>query len=736
MRKVLLRRCALVLLPLALAWQSAWCSETPARPSTEEGLIDGHPALAMWPILGEKDTLPSDPTGYFVHLIPHRDQQREVSRPAGEWFLLDEPGFYRWFLEGAGMISKAQHVVFWGLGSGERGLRMLDQVVPAGLVALDPDIPIKPGCSVHLYSVGGRFLRPVKLSSPSKPIQMPPGPVLALLHDDAKNEWLAVARVTEARPDRPGIVAFRTPAPPAADLFVRVVVEGAVLDESAADATAALTASGTQHRPDVVFHDPSGVYAAWWGLTDRTATVHVAAKGVLPFDQEVALPSGALRYVDGRVSPGSTLTVALELPEGLASPGMSLRVLDGTRVLQERQIVDVHSKLKFPNMPRHLLHLVLRSGVWKVNESVDMSDGEDREVALAPPAIHVAGTVTRCGKPAAVEVGFLSDGTDFRWASTKTDQDGHYAATVFHPITLLKFTLPGTSDLLEPLNRAIAHDTTRDFELPCNQYLVHVTDARTGSPVADAKVGILNNGERAGASAESRTNSDGEVKLHPLRPGNLTLTVLAEGYEKASVKQEVPKEPTEKVIDVALQPSAPGAKARLLLADGRPASGAEVAGIGPDGATLLWEGTCDGDGAVTLPEQALASALLARHASAGLLVAPWPTNKDETTVVTMPPLGAQRRLIARTADGQPAAWAGVAVWVNGVRLRESALGWATQADPLCGRAGEYRWVGGPLQGVMVVCWTRSASGRVAAGGVDWYRVGWDSTEIVHVLAAQ
>ena len=189
-------------------------------------------------------------------------------------------------------------------------------------------------------------------------------------------------------------------------------------------------------EPDVVFHDPSGVYAAWWGLTDRTATVHVAAKGVLPFDQEVALPSGALRYVDGRVSPGSTLTVALELPEGLASPGMSLRVLDGTRVLQERQIVDVHSKLKFPNMPRHLL-LVLRSGVWKVNEALTCRTARTKVIGASCDSRswdRDAMRQTRGNRSRLPTVVRTS-------AEPGEDRPGRsLRATVFHPITLLKFT--------------------------------------------------------------------------------------------------------------------------------------------------------------------------------------------------------------------------------------------------------------------------------------------------------
>ncbi len=74
--------------------------------------------------------------------------------------------------------------------------------------------------------------------------------------------------------------------------------------------------------------------------------------------------------------------------------------------------------------------------------------------------------------------------------------------------------------------------------------------------------------------------------------------------------------------------------------------------------------------------------------------------------------------------------------MSGVRLWESALAWATQANPMCGMAGEYLWPGGPAAGVEVVCWARSARDRFIAGSLDGLRVPWQPSGIENVTAVE
>ncbi len=605
----------------ALLAGAALAAAPAPTPDRDKGLIDGHPALAMWPVFRESDTLPADPAGFTVHLIPHANRNVEVTKPAGTWFLLDEPGPYRWFLEGPGMISRNERVVVWGFGIGDQGLKTLDLVVPAGRAIVNPDTPVKPRQSVRLYSATSTFFRQVRGADASGPVQMPPGPVLALLHDDEKDAWVAMAKPVEARVDVPGIVTLMPPVAPATDLFVRVVLEGAFLDRPEG-ISLVLDTGAARRRPDVLFHDPSAVYAGWWGLAERKGTIHFAAPGVLPLTRDVALPGGVLQTVEAPATPGGTLTVALALPPGLESPQMALRVVDAGRTLDERPITDPAAEVAFTNVPAHLVHLVLVSGVWKVTQAVDMSGGGDRTVTLAPSPIRVTGTITRCGKPAAATVGFLANSSAYTWALTTTRDDGRYDVTVFHPITLLKFSVPGTSDSLQPLSRAITEDAVMDFELPCNAYSVHVTDAKSGTPVAGAKVGVLNQGQDAGASVETTTDEAGRAKLHPLRPGSLTITVRADGYQRASVKEDVPKDPVQKQIEVALEPTRRGATLQLRLPDGTPAAAAQVAAVGADGASLLWDGTCDAQGRLDLPDQPGATVLLARDPAQGCTSVP------------------------------------------------------------------------------------------------------------------
>lgn len=282
------------------------CSNVAAEPPTDQGLIDGHPALAMWPALQEDPRSPSDPTGFTVHLVPYRDRQNELIRPAGKWFLLDDPSFdfYRWYLEAPGMISTTQSTVAWALMNGGNGQRILSHVVPAGLVVLDPNIPIGPRQSIRLYALGSRFFRPVRLSDWSTPIQMPPGPVLGLLHDDERSEWVALARAVEAHPKAPGIVTLRSPTAESADLLVLVDVRGVALDEAGKKITGVLTIAGTPRPADLLAHDPTCIYAAWWNVQAKEGIFRVGVSGLMPFEREVEFSRGHLHVVEGGITLG------------------------------------------------------------------------------------------------------------------------------------------------------------------------------------------------------------------------------------------------------------------------------------------------------------------------------------------------------------------------------------------------------------------------------------------------
>lgn len=703
---------------------------------SDPGLIDGHPALAMWPVLQGRDTTPADPSGFTVHLIPHANQSAEVTKPAGVWFLLEDPGGYRWFLEGPGLISRNESVVMWGLGNGAQGLRMLSEIVPAGRVVLDPELRVKPQQSIRLYSFASRFLRQVRGRDAQAPVQMPPGRVLALLHDDAADSWVAMSRVVEASVKAPGVFKPTLPPNSATDLFMKVSVKGVLLADEAPNINVVLDAGAAPRRPDLLFHDPGAVYAAWWGVAERRGTIRFDCPGVLPLTQETTLPGGVLQVVEATAAPGGTLTVGFALPAELESSAMTLRLLDGDATLDERPVTDTAGKVVFRNVPAHVVHLVLVAGVWKVTQAVDMTPGGDQTATVAPTPIRVAGTITRCGKPVPATVGFLANSSAYTWAQATAGEDGHYEAVVFHPITLMQIRLPGTSDSLQPLGQAIVRDTVRDFDLPCNSYRVHVTDSTTGQPVPDAKIGVLNQGANAGANVETTTDADGLAKLHPLRPGTVRITARAEGYARASVREDIPEGPVEKQLELELEPAGHGPTVRFLLADGSPAAGARVAAVATDGASLLWDGVCDASGKVDLPDQPGVAALLARHPNAGVYVGLWPPRQQESVTVALPAIGGTRRFLARQGNGAPAAWAGVAVWVNGIRLWESALAWATNANPMCGTAGEYLWAGGPPAGVEVLCWAREARDRFAAGALDGLRVEWNGAGVARLSTAE
>lgn len=720
---------------LAGAGQASELAQQPVSPATAAGTIDGFVALGLWPVFAPDETAPRDPSGFKVHLVPVAFHTSEQVEPAGEWFLPDAAGVYRYFLEGAGMISPEHGVLGFGLARGEVGMRMLAFVAPAGTVVLRPGTRVLPSQSLLLYSTASRFVRRVAAGDASRPVQMPPGPVLALLRDDSSGQLVAMGRPAAAAVERPGTIDPRAPTPPLSDLLVRVRLDGALLDKGAQGVSATLQAGATTTPAHLVFFDASNVYAAWWGLEGRRGTATVQAPGVQPAEVEVLLPPGALRTAEAVTAPGARLHVALRLPEGFPTDRMVVHVLKATQPLGSQRVEDPASPAVFENLPALPLTVVLEAGPWKVAQGADLRGGGEQTVVIEPPVIRVTGRVTQCEDGVGATVGFLGDSADFEFADTETDADGHYAALLFKPVALARVRLLGAAEFLEPMERGITRDTVHDIELPCNAFCVRVTDRDSARPIAGARIRALNRAESApGSTVETRTDAEGMARLNPQRPGWLTVTAEADGYESASRKEQVLASDKGRELAIALEPSRPGARLVLALADGRPAAGAQVSGATADGTRIVWESTCDAGGRAGLPDSPSIGLLLARHPEAGLLVEPWPTSREGSARVTMPMAGPLRRLLARTAEGRPASWSAVAVWVGGIRLSDDALSWAAQSSALCGMGGEFVLKAGPLEGVSVVCWTRASDQRFRAGALDGLKSGWDTLEILRITA--
>jgi len=268
-----------------------------------EGVIGGHPALAFWPAQTPDATRPLDPRGFTVHLIPDADQSIELTKPAGEWFLLDAPGFYRTFLEGPGLISRELGLVMWGLGHGGLGLKMLSPVIEAGRVIVDARSPVGPDRLMTLYSVTQPFFRNTRGPAADVTVQMPPGPVLALLGETGSGTWVAMSRMVEARSDGTGVITFRRPAEATADLFVRVAVHGVRLDECTDGISVALDTGGACTEAALLFHDRRTIYAAWWSLPAGPAVVRVACPGVRGVEKATVLPGAELQALGLETGP-------------------------------------------------------------------------------------------------------------------------------------------------------------------------------------------------------------------------------------------------------------------------------------------------------------------------------------------------------------------------------------------------------------------------------------------------
>jgi len=656
-------------------------------------------------------------------VAPLADPVRELRLGPGRWVLLPS-GFLRFWLEGEGTMSPADYLAFERVPA-QRGMTIVTRPLgPAGRVMVHPR-HVGTGVAVQLLSLATGLERWVAGDRLAEPVQMPAGEAVALLREGQQRRCVAVSRPVRVRPGQTVTLDPLPPPPPGTDLVLRLEKFGKPFLTDRPGEFAFLDGAGELRPPAALVVDSATLLAIWYDLPGRRGTLVASPTGFTSATAEVTLAAGAVEEVNLQVRPLPRLEVGLEVPPEWAEGELQLEVLLEGRPVARQPVTDLLAPTVFEEVPAERLLLRLSAPPWEIWGEADATSEPEVRAILAARPVRLYGKVSRCGRPAAAEVSFRT-GAD-RWVSFPLDEQGRYEGVVFTPVQVARLALPGAGEWIELLARPVLADREQNFILPCNAFTVQVREAGSGQAVPAATVGVTSaaGGGGPGFGVSVLTDEEGVAALPPLRPGTLRLAVSAEGYDSATVERQVLSTDREVRLDVQLRRRAPGCPALLLLPDGRPAAGAEVAAFAAAAEALLWQGQADGAGQLELPPLPGAWGL-ARHGHAGATPFPWPTGPcREVLQVPLHPRGPLRRARVVGTEGRPLPWARVLLWLAGQRCGAVATQWLL-GQPGADGEGRVAAEGLPPGGVDLLAWLpeESLDRRGFAGELDARRTAW------------
>lgn len=275
---------------------------------------------------------------------------------------------------------------------------------------------------------------------------------------------------------------------------------------------------------------------------------------------------------------------------------------------------------------------------------VDMRDGTSRSESFVPEILHITGTVRRAGVPASATVRFVDGATDTTY-ETKSNDYGEYEVSVCPRSAYIVSTqMEGLVDFRETLD--ILADGMHDINLPAQNIVVKVVDAKNGAPIPRATVTYTFRGEKGGRGGIVNTDGEGSGVLPPLGPGSLTYRAAAKAYRSSADEAAEVTEPMQ-LERVVVLTRAPASAFQVLEANGTPAVNAIASCC--DGRVTAPSGE---DGQISMDEAVGEGGAIAVANSAGALsVFRW--NADGDHVFTMHASGLPIKIRFETARGKP-----------------------------------------------------------------------------------
>jgi hypothetical protein len=255
---------------------------------------------------------------------------------------------------------------------------------------------------------------------------------------------------------------------------------------------------------------------------------------------EIAFPRGGVVLGTVRGLAPQELRDCLVLSSGAGSPGHP--AADGTFRL-EGVPVGVSQVTAF-----------VLSSTKQRTEKVEVKD-VDTPVRVEldfSTSITLRGSVRRGGRPApgiGVQAQPAGQGTP---AGTVTDQEGQFEITGLDPGEMVVSALDDQGRTLVSQRVTATADTRVDLVVPGGSLAGRVTDASSGSPVAEAAVRATRQGE-AGEGQVAWTDEAGSFAFHELADGAFVVRAEAPGYSPGEAQASVSKGQARDV-SIALRP--------------------------------------------------------------------------------------------------------------------------------------------------------------------------------------
>lgn len=700
------------------------------------GEIDGETALAIYPLRyeGRKAKEVLDTAGCSAYLKSRTDFDVFV-HPCGEWVQVPPDAYDYWVEKGWQVSPFTRKLVFAG---GEfRGQGMVGGMPlgPAGRVVMPKGYRLSPDLELRIIHaetpevdglLRGAISRRLPLAEMTDGIQMPAGTTLALVWDRRARRHVMFARPFETVHREVVVPPFEEPDSERSYVVAQIVRHEKALRVEDDDVKLSLVVDGVEKAPSFQFGTAERVYGQWFDLEPGSAELHAESEGAVLDPLAVDLRPGAVSRASGQMIPrptGPDLQVDVDLPAALADDEIELvlRELPAGETMRTRTLGPGQFTWSFGDLPAAVVEVELQTPLGPVSEVVDLTSGADDYVRLAPELIVTRGEVLLGDETHPAEIRFTTVSREE--LSVATDVDGFYELVSIEPLRAASVKLEEVErePFVEIFFDAITQSGRLDFEIPDNLFRVRVVDARSGSPVPEARVVSKNYYERATrevAEAKKKavsqrvvTDDEGMARLAPLRPGRVEISVSAEGWADPdeSVRVEVPDDAGERTVEIALEPVGGTAEIGFRLPDGRPAEGARITVMSRGGAVLS-ESVTDAEGRAEVPEDPPPGAtVLARHPSSAFLIRPLPRPIDGDETWTFEP--AVDPLTLRVLDQwgeSPIPHARIGLWVGDAYLSERVLYRLTGTRPLADGTGHWKVRNLPAQPISVVSW-RSGS---------------------------
>jgi hypothetical protein len=701
-------------------------AEPISLPDSATGVIDGRIAVMFWPTSSTSGgklgaLLPT--SDCRVMLAPWTDFAAEHAYDCGVWFQPAEGRYQAWLEKGDERISPTAATINYARAPFEgRGQLIVMPLEAGGRVALAPDVALPPGAEVSLMNfdsccrvaLGVPFTRRVSdLRALYSGVMMPSGHVFAGMFDRRTRDAIAIARPVMVEGGKTVVTAPRAPAAGRSDVFVSL---GRPIRKSREVDVVQLTLDNK--KPEILFDGDDRIYAAWFDVKSDAARFAVASKTLRLQERILTLLPGRVTTVREELQKLPAVRVSLLAPaEAFGDEPVYVDAMppSRTRTLQTAAIQPGGDAL-LEALPAEPVEIVLRSGAWRLRQSVDLSAGIDEQVVFDPHPIVVNGEVFHGRERAANAL--VEFEADDGFVKSTADREGRYRITLLRggDAWTIQVTIPGRAgppfvDGFLQINES----RKLDLKVPRTDYSVRVVDAVNGRGIADARVFatnvFLHSPEAGDMTLSQRAVADqhGIAQLQPLREGRIEIQAAADGYaESEKVRGVVDEDDSKAEFEVRLQPIGETVPLQLRMSDGRTAGAAELMAVSaPHGSQPpLWRGQSDAHGVVRVPRNIDGAMLLIRSQDAASAVRTFDADASSDIVLQPPAAPIRVTVPSRTR---------IAVWIDGIRVSGPAVTFLTWSSEASYAEGSWWAKNLPAQPLRILAWQWTAVQEIATG---------------------